>query len=119
MYEPGIPLTKVQPAVVPDVMLEKLRPPTQSGIRSLDRAPALPLSLTFDPVMMGVKGVPVFIARIPVTCQPPTREETILGPCGEGRAQIPFTTKLSFWLSAPKPRSALVLHNWELVPSVG
>ena len=59
-------MTKVQPAVVPEVTLEKLRPPTQSGIRSREPPPGLPLSLTFDPLRVGVKGVPVTAVKIPV-----------------------------------------------------
>src|SRR4029077_16193831 len=118
-YGPGTPLTKVQPAVVPDVRLEKLRlPPTQSGSRSWVPEPGLPLSLTFDPLRTGVKGVPVTIIKIPVACQPPNTEETILLVCRDGRAQRPFTVKLCVWFRADKPRSALVFHNCELAPSV-
>ena len=116
---PGIPFTNVQPAVVPEVMLEKLRLPTQSGIRSLEPPPGLPLSFTFDPLRVGVKGVPVTAVNIPVASQPPRIEETTLGPDGVGRDQIPLTTKLCVWFSADRPRSAFVPHSWELVPSVG
>src|SRR6202008_2076045 len=81
-YGPGDPFTKVQPAVVPDVRLEKLRvPPTQSGSRSCVPDPGLPLSATFIPLRTGVKGVPVTIVKIPVACQPPNTAETILVAC--------------------------------------
>src|SRR6059036_622117 len=88
MKGPGIPLTKVQPAVVPEVMLEKLRPPTQSGMRSLEPPPGLPLSFTFDPLRVRVKGVPVTAVNIPVTSQPPRTEDTTFGPDGEAAMDI-------------------------------
>src|SRR5881628_3697641 len=88
-------------------------------MRSLEPPPGLPLSFTFDPLRVGVKGVPVTAVNIPVTSQPRRTEAKTLGPDGEGRDQIPLTTKLWVWLSADKPRSALVPQSWELVPSVG
>src|SRR5262249_37672600 len=110
-YGPGIPLTNVQPAVVPDVTLEKLRPPTQSGSRNLEPLPGLPLSLTFAPLIKAVKGVPETAVKIPVVSQPPNTEERTLGPRGEGRFQMPLTTKLCVWFSADNPRSAFVPHS--------